>query len=65
MATIVLTCDSNPCLNGGACTEYSVGYGYTCTCAQGYSGTHCEIQGNSQLLKSKVLKVAPLVVPLC
>uniref|UniRef100_A0A8C5WM82 Delta-like protein n=1 Tax=Leptobrachium leishanense TaxID=445787 RepID=A0A8C5WM82_9ANUR len=33
-------CDSNPCRNGGSCTD--VESGYICECPQGYYGTHCE-----------------------
>ncbi|KAM4690710.1 delta-like protein 4 [Rhinophrynus dorsalis] len=33
-------CDSNPCRNGGSCTD--VESGYVCECPQGYYGTHCE-----------------------
>ncbi|MEE6519321.1 hypothetical protein FKM82_031033 [Ascaphus truei] len=33
-------CDSNPCRNGGSCTD--VESSYVCECPQGYYGTHCE-----------------------
>ena len=33
-------CASNPCRNGGQCKN-RLNY-YTCTCADGYIGTHCE-----------------------
>ena len=33
-------CDSSPCENGGTCTDGI--NGYTCTCADGYTDTHCE-----------------------
>ncbi|XP_063296528.1 delta-like protein 4 [Pelobates fuscus] len=33
-------CDSNPCRNGGSCTD--VESGYICECPQGYYGIHCE-----------------------
>jgi hypothetical protein len=39
------TCASNPCLNGGTCTDDIPlsNHTYTCDCAQSYSGLHCEI----------------------
>ena len=33
-------CVSNPCENAGVCVDGMDGY--TCTCAPGYTGTHCE-----------------------
>ena len=33
-------CSSNPCVNSGACVNAV--NGYTCTCAGGYTGDHCE-----------------------
>ena len=33
-------CESDPCQNGGTCND-DVNM-YTCTCAPGYTGTHCE-----------------------
>ncbi|XP_041715923.1 delta-like protein 4 [Coregonus clupeaformis] len=33
-------CDSNPCRNGGLCTNLDVGY--TCSCPQGFEGSHCK-----------------------
>jgi hypothetical protein len=38
-------CSSNPCLNGGTCTDQV--NGYSCTCVAGYTGNRCE---NSELL---------------
>jgi len=37
-------CASNPCANGGTCTNS--GSGFSCTCASGYSGTTCATQIN-------------------
>ena len=33
-------CDSNPCLNGGTCTD-AVNQ-YSCSCVSGYAGINCE-----------------------
>jgi len=33
-------CDSDPCMNGGACNEDNDGY--TCTCGARYTGDACE-----------------------
>lgn len=35
------SCQPNPCLNGGRCTNIA-GFSYTCICANGYTGTNCE-----------------------
>uniref|UniRef100_A0A3Q3DQR9 Delta-like protein n=1 Tax=Hippocampus comes TaxID=109280 RepID=A0A3Q3DQR9_HIPCM len=33
-------CDSNPCRNGGICTNLDSGH--MCSCPEGYEGSHCE-----------------------
>ena len=33
-------CSSNPCLNGGSCTDQV--NGYVCSCQPGYAGANCE-----------------------
>ena len=33
-------CASNPCQNGGTCTDAV--NGYTCACVAGYTGSDCE-----------------------
>ena len=36
----VIECDSNPCMNGGTCTDrLNI---YTCKCRAGYTGANCE-----------------------
>ena len=41
----ISVCDSNPCMNGGTCTNmhstFPSNY-YTCQCASSYFGIHCE-----------------------
>jgi len=34
-------CASNPCQNGATCNNLQ--NQYTCTCAGGWQGTHCEL----------------------
>jgi len=41
-------CSSNPCENGGSCTDLI--NGYTCACVAGYTGINCETGNNSLLL---------------
>uniref|UniRef100_K1RKB5 Metalloendopeptidase n=1 Tax=Magallana gigas TaxID=29159 RepID=K1RKB5_MAGGI len=38
---LVVRCQTNPCLNGGACVENVSGV--TCQCASGYGGTFCDV----------------------
>ena len=38
-------CASNPCVNDATCVDNV--NGYTCNCAVGYTGTHCEQGVNS------------------
>ena len=33
-------CSSNPCLNGGSCTDQV--NGYACICSPKYTGTQCQ-----------------------
>lgn len=34
-------CSPNPCKNGGTCSGDGNG-GYSCRCASGYTGRHCD-----------------------
>ncbi len=40
--TILLSCDPNPCQNGGLCYEDAEGYFDECACYVGFSGEFCE-----------------------
>ena len=44
-ATDTDECASNPCQNGGRCTDAV--NGYTCTCLSGYEGDQCERKSNT------------------
>ena len=37
-------CSSNPCLNGGVCTDLNQN-GFTCDCQLGWLGTTCSLPG--------------------
>lgn len=36
-------CLSSPCQNDGTCADKPDGSGYTCTCAEDFEGTNCEL----------------------
>ena len=38
--TDINECSSNPCLNGGSCTDQV--NGYACSCQSGYAGAQCQ-----------------------
>jgi hypothetical protein len=47
-ANVVSSCSTNPCQNGGTCTETTkkrMAGGYTCSCLTGFIGTECELKG--------------------
>ena len=49
-------CASQPCQNSGQCADRV--NGYTCTCADGYAGTNCELSryiSNQSLLELSLL----------
>ena len=48
--TDINECGSNPCLNGGGCTDGT--NFYTCTCLDGFMGDNCEIGLYQSLLNS-------------
>ena len=37
-------CHSDPCMNGATCEDGV--FQYTCSCVDGYTGTHCETGNN-------------------
>ena len=39
---VVPACTSNPCQNGGSCTDVDGGLNYQCECFGRYEGTDCE-----------------------
>ncbi|XP_069692113.1 basement membrane-specific heparan sulfate proteoglycan core protein isoform X26 [Periplaneta americana] len=39
-------CDRNPCLNGGTCKLLDAYGNYNCTCQDGFSGQHCELEAD-------------------
>ena len=47
-------CGSNPCQHGGTCTDHLAGY--TCTCAPGYPGLHCETL-STYLMQSNMIGI--------
>lgn len=46
--TIVDLCSSNPCTNGGTCSQPAPGQ-FSCSCPAGYTGTRCETVINNCL----------------
>ena len=42
--TNINECASNPCQNGGVCTDGV--NGYTCGCVAGYTGAQCQVRIN-------------------
>ena len=56
-------CASNPCVNDATCVDNV--NGYTCNCAAGYTGTHCE-QGaiRPKLQQAKLFAISALKLKL-
>ncbi|XP_061197121.1 uncharacterized protein LOC133205345 [Saccostrea echinata] len=60
---MILTCQDDPCMNGGTCIErkYEIitkPSSFVCLCASGYYGTFCE-------KKSKQLRAFLIIIPVC
>ena len=47
-------CVSNPCQNGGTCTDQV--NQYACTCVPGYEGTNCQTGSNRCLSEIQMIK---------
>ena len=52
MFTDINECTSTPCMNSGTCSDTV--NGYTCICADGHTGIHCET-GNIYILSCYIL----------
>ena len=56
-------CTSNPCVNDATCVDDV--NGYTCNCAAGYTGTHCEQGANlSKIQQTKLFAISALKLTL-
>ena len=59
MLADVNECGSNPCENGGTCTD--VPNGYTCACSSGYTGDECQtgiiLVYSSRLIHQKKMEI--------
>ncbi|CDR00207.1 unnamed protein product [Oncorhynchus mykiss] len=52
-------CSSQPCRNGGICTEETSFPFFLCQCAQGWTGKRCE-QGSTRLIETLLPPACPL-----
>ena len=60
--TDINECSSNPCLNGGSCTDKI--NGYTCSCQPGYTGAQCQTSEKYSQCNIPTIVLAKLVINL-
>ncbi|XP_023930468.1 neurogenic locus notch homolog protein 1 isoform X2 [Lingula anatina] len=58
-ATIINPCDSNPCLNNGACVPGNQNHTYTCTCPLHFTGRACEEMAKPNNASTNVTECEP------
>ena len=56
-------CATNPCQNGGACTDGVDSY--NCTCMDGFNGTNCELSEFCVVIMFFITIVVSLVLNVC